>query len=199
MFPGNWVLATGNPGKVREIRERMQREFGADISTLDDFSPLDPPEEPFETFAENAIHKARYYARHLGKTVLAEDSGLEVDALGGSPGVYSARYAGEPCDNAKNNRKLLRELAQTADAARTARYVAVAALVGDDIELTFRGTCEGRIARQEMGAHGFGYDPLFIPRGYSETFGVLDLSIKRSISHRMQALDQLVAWIKEQA
>ena len=135
----NLVLATSNRGKIREIRERFRREFDIEVADLENFDPLDPPEEPYETFEQNAVHKAKYYADKLGRTVLAEDSGLLVDALQGAPGVYSARFAGEPCDDQRNNLKLLYELRNTLDGCRQARYVAVMALVGDGLVQTFRG------------------------------------------------------------
>lgn len=186
------VIATKNPGKVREIVETLDAT-GIQWKTLADFPAAPEPEETGATFAENALLKARYYLAHTGAPVLAEDSGLEVDALGGRPGIYSARYAGEPSDDDANNAKLLEALAGVAPAERTARYRSAFALALPDGRVeSAEGTVEGRIADAPAGTNGFGYDPLFIPEGHHRTFGRLGPGVKRAISHRQRALRALL-------
>lgn len=190
------VLATGNPGKAREIAQALA-DGGVEWRTLQNYPKIGEPHESGRTFEENAELKARYYHRHTGEPTLAEDSGLEVDALDGAPGVYSARFAGEPSDADANNRKLLAVLAGLPPARRRARFVSVCALVLPDgrVELT-RGTVEGRIAEACAGTHGFGYDAVFIPDGYDTTFGVLGLDVKQRISHRFRALRAMVPLLR---
>ena len=156
--------------------------------SLDDFPPLALPPEDRETYEENALAKARAVARAFGVAALADDSGLEVAALGGAPGVRSSRYAGPACDPAANNVKLLGALRAVPENKRGARFVCVAALVtaaGD--ELLARGEVEGRVAEGPRGEWGFGYDPLFIPRGYGETFAEMTAAEKNALSHRGRA------------
>jgi XTP/dITP diphosphohydrolase len=143
--------------------------------------------EDGDTFEANAVKKAVEIARATGCWALADDSGLEVDALGGAPGVYSARYAGEPCSNEANNEKLLRELAGREN--RAARFRCVIALSDPEGNArTVDGDCRGSIAHRERGTGGFGYDPLFVPDGYNETYAELSPEVKHSISHRGRAL-----------
>lgn len=191
------VLATGNPGKAGEITEAFGME-GIEWQMLKDFPDVPEPEETGETFEENAVLKARYYQAHAGALTLAEDSGLEVPALDGAPGVRSARYAGEPCDDDANNAHLLEVMAALPDDRRQARFVSVFALAfpGGRVE-TARGTVEGRIALACAGSHGFGYDAVFIPDGYDATFGVLDPAVKRGISHRMRSLKRIMPVLQE--
>ncbi|GMW02317.1 MAG: non-canonical purine NTP pyrophosphatase [Candidatus Hydrogenedentota bacterium] len=185
------VIATGNAGKYREIADLLEGTAHR-IFSLKDFPSLEAPEETGTTFEENAVLKAEYYAKCLGVPCVADDSGLVVDALGGTPGVYSARYAGENATDAENNAKLLYSLRDVSDAGRTARFVCCAAWVGHSGALiTEIGLVEGHIAHVESGPNGFGYDPLFIPLGYRETFGVLDSSVKQTISHRASAFRAL--------
>lgn len=186
------VVATKNPGKVREIGEALD---AADVEwrTLDAFPPVADPEETGTTFLANAELKARAYVAHTGQPTLAEDSGLEVDALDGAPGVYSARYAGDACDDAANNATLLAHMATVPEGKRGAQYRSTFVLAFPDGRLTSAtGTVRGTIAREGTGTHGFGYDPLFIPEGHTASFGVLDPSVKRAISHRAQALRALL-------
>ncbi len=186
------VIATGNPGKVREIIAALDDD-GIAWKTLADFPDVAEPEETGTSFMENAALKARYYLTHTAEPTLAEDSGLEVDALGGQPGIYSARYAGEPSDDAANNAKLLRDLAQVPAPDRTARYHSAFALALPDGRVeSATGQVEGTIAPRCTGTHGFGYDPLFVPEGYDQTFGVLDPGVKRAIGHRQRALRALL-------
>ena len=181
------IVATHNAGKIREIREILP---GWTISGEDA-----GVEETGSTFAENARIKARAVAaRHPGAWVLADDSGLVVDALGGAPGVRSARYAGRDGDTPANNALLLKNLAGVAD--RRAHFAcALAFIAPDGAERLFEGRCEGRIAEAPSGAGGFGYDPLFIPDGHNRSFAELAPAEKNAISHRGRALAALRAAI----
>jgi XTP/dITP diphosphohydrolase len=182
------LLATSNPGKIREFLSA-----GIDVELLPGLREIAPPEETGTTFEENAALKASYYSRFTDGVVLAEDSGLEVDALNGSPGVYSARYAGTGDDN-DNNRHLLAQLAGHAN--RLGRYVAVIALArAGEVLATFRGTVEGEILEAPRGTGGFGYDPLFYYPPFGQTFAETALERKASVSHRGAAIRQLSAWL----
>jgi len=183
-----FVIATRNAHKLEEIRA-IFNTGGMDVLSALDFPDIPDTVEDRDTFEGNAIKKAQELCDATGLPAMADDSGLEVDALGGAPGVYSARYAGEPCDYAANNQKLLRELDGKEN--RAARFVTVLALCRPGEEpLTVKGTCEGIIIDELRGAHGFGYDPLFIPDGYSETFAELPAEVKNKISHRANALNK---------
>lgn len=183
------LIATRNRGKVAEFARLID---GLPVVTRDlaEFSEAGEAEETGATFEENATLKARFYAGETGLMTLADDSGLEVDALGGAPGVYSARYAGPEATDAERNALLLRELSEAGAAERRARFVCVLALVEPSVGTVrlFRGVCEGGIAFRPSGEGGFGYDPLFIPEGYDRTFGELPADVKNSISHRARAL-----------
>ena len=183
------VLGTRNAKKVVELR-LMLPEHRVRLRTLDDIPAAIEVEEDRETFAENAAKKAGEQARHLGCWVLAEDSGLTVDALGGRPGVYSARYAGKHGDDEANNDKLLAELATVPEERRGAAYHCALALADPtgEVRLSDQGSCRGRIAMRRHGDAGFGYDPLFVIPEYHRSFGELDLTVKRAISHRSRAL-----------
>ena len=190
------IFATTNPGKVREVREAL-KEFGIEVVPLER-GKVPPPEERGETFCENAYEKASYYARALNEPVLAEDSGLEVDALDGRPGVYSSRFAGEGATDEENNRKLIEELKKLGLDSSPARYVSFLFLAfPGGMGLWSSGTVEGKVITTPRGEGGFGYDPLFIPRGYTETMAQLPLDEKNKISHRGQAVRRLVKLIKE--
>lgn len=179
--------ATTNPGKLREFQQS-----GLDIQPLPGLKEIAAPEETGKTFEANAITKAEYYSRFANHELLfAEDSGLEVDSLGGEPGVHSARYAGPQASDAANNKRLLVRL-QGAESA--ARYVCVIALARDGhIIATFRGTVEGRVIPRESGTGGFGYDPMFFYPPFGRTFAEATLEEKMSVSHRTAALRQLAA------
>lgn len=182
--------ATSNPGKLREF-QKAAPDF--DVRALPVSVP--PPEETGETFEANAIEKALAYGRHTSEYLFADDSGLEVDALGGAPGVYSARYAGEHATDAANNQLLLDRLKGVTN--RTARFVCVIALVRDGtLAKTFRGTVEGRIIDQERGPEGFGYDPLFHCDAVGGTFGEASIEQKMQVSHRAQALAQMFTYLR---
>jgi XTP/dITP diphosphohydrolase len=187
------VIATRNTHKLEEIRAIFDFQ-GLEVLSAFDFPDIPDVMEDGETLEDNAKKKAVEIAVATGCWALADDSGLEVDALGGAPGVYSARYAGEPCSYEANNEKLLRELANKED--RSARFRTVIALSdpGGSVQ-TVEGECPGSIIDELRGTNGFGYDPLFVPDGYSETFAELDSAEKNRISHRSRALHQAhTAW-----
>ena len=182
------VLATLNPGKIAEL-ETLLADLPLTLVPLAAYPDYNPPEETGRTLAENAALKAESVARFTGLWALADDSGLEVDALGGRPGVYSARYAGDDADDEKNNAKLLAELAGVAAAERTARFRAVLALAHPGQPTRFaEGVCEGLIALEPRGESGFGYDPLFYYPPAGKTFAELLPAEKNKISHRAKAL-----------
>src|SRR5215207_7306304 len=183
------LVGTRNPGKVKEITSILA-DSGWSFSSLQEFPDVGEAEENFVTFAENAIAKAQFYACATGLCALADDSGLEVAALGGAPGVFSARYAGENASDADRRALLLSELAKTADTDRRARFVAVVAIALPNREVlnVSEGICEGTITFAPRGTGGFGYDPLFVPDGYDQTFAELPDTVKNLISHRARAL-----------
>lgn len=191
------LLATGNAGKLAEMR-RIARGSGQVWVGLDEFAGLVEAPEEGQTFSENARGKALYYAAATGLPALADDSGLEVDALGGAPGVHSAYYAGHPRDDARNNHKLVTALRGVPDERRTAQFVCVMALaIGGKIALETRGTVAGRIIDAPRGAHGFGYDPHFLIPDLGKTTAELSPDEKSAISHRGQALRALLARLGE--
>ncbi|MFQ5893415.1 MAG: XTP/dITP diphosphatase [Nitrospinota bacterium] len=182
------VVATRNAGKLKEIRAILSG-LPVEVVSLADYPDLAPVEEDGATFEANAVKKAVHVARATGCLTLADDSGIEVDALDGAPGIASARFAGPEATDAANNAKLLRLLADVPEADRTARFrcvVAIATLEGR-VEVA-EGVCEGLVAHGELGEKGFGYDPLFLVPAYGLTFGELPEGIKNAISHRGRAL-----------
>jgi len=187
------VLGTHNAKKWIELRLLLPEDRVRLLSLAEIPESIDV-DESGETFAANAALKATEQARLLGMWVLAEDSGLAVDALDGRPGVLSARYAGEHGDDEANNDKLLRELAGVPDARRGAAFHSSLCLSDPDgqVRIEEHAICRGRIAEQRSGTAGFGYDPLFMIREYHRTFGELDLAVKRAISHRSRALRRFV-------
>lgn len=184
------IIATGNSGKFRELARPLFAALPLRLGNLADFPQVRTVDEYGSTFRENAALKALGYAAQLNRPVLADDSGLEVDALGGAPGVYSARYGGVELSDAGRVELLLQQLGGVEDARRTARFVCVIAVADGAAQScqTWQGVCEGEIARQPTGDGGFGYDPIFVPRGYRQTFAELPADIKQSISHRALAL-----------
>ena len=187
------VLATGNAGKQRELAALLASQ--GLVLILQTQLGIAPVEETGSTFEANALLKARHAARLSGLAALADDSGLEVDALGGRPGVHSARYAGEGATDEQNNDLLLRELEGRPGVARTARYRCVITFVRTAVDpqpLVANGSWEGRIAAAPAGSGGFGYDPLFVPQGHSTTAAQMDAADKNALSHRGQALRRLV-------
>ncbi|MFN2291206.1 MAG: RdgB/HAM1 family non-canonical purine NTP pyrophosphatase [Anaerolineae bacterium] len=186
------LIATNNPGKVREYKELLGGLPGGTVLTFPAQEGLElEVEEVGETFAENAGIKARAYAQASGLLTMADDSGLEVDALGGAPGVRSARYAGPGADDVDRYRKLLAELAGIPPSERAARFRCVVAMALPDASIyTAEGTCEGEIGFAARGEHGFGYDPVFIVDGYGgKTLAELEPEVKNRISHRARAVE----------
>lgn len=185
------LLATRNQHKQRELTE-MLAPLGIEVKSLMDFPECPEVEEDGQTFTANAIKKACSTAQYSGLTSLADDSGLEVKALGGQPGIYSARFAGEPGDDAANNRKLLELMQDVPADSRQARFVCEIAICHPDGEVrTVRGVCNGMIALEPKGTEGFGYDPLFLPEGCERSFAQLSAPEKNLISHRGRALQEL--------
>jgi XTP/dITP diphosphohydrolase len=188
------VVASRNRHKLREIGVLLA-EAGLpwDLVSIDQVAPDCALLEEESTFEGNALSKARQAAAVSGLPALADDSGIEVDALGGAPGVYSARWSGEPCDDARNNQKMLRELAGVPPERRTARYRCVAAFVDParGLEIVRAGTCEGRLLESPRGTGGFGYDPLFLVESLGRTMAEITLEEKNRLSHRAAAFRQL--------
>ncbi|TWX48364.1 XTP/dITP diphosphatase [Colwellia hornerae] len=187
------VLATGNPGKVKEL-SHLLAAHNIEIKPQSEFNVNDVAETG-TTFVENAIIKARHAAKITGLPAIADDSGLEVDALNGAPGVYSARYAGENASDSDNTNKLLKALENTPDEQRTARFHCVLVYMKhqhDPTPIICHGVWEGTITREKLGEQGFGYDPIFWQELQQQTSAQLPRDLKNSLSHRGQALAQLV-------
>ena len=189
--PRTLLIATQNRGKLLEL-ETMLSSLPYRLSSLADYPHLSPIAETGETFRDNACLKACGYAQQTQMLTLADDSGLEVDALGGAPGVHSARYAGEGASDVARTTKLLRAMSAYSGEDRTARFVSVIAISSPEglIMHTATGVCAGKLAVSPSGPGGFGYDPIFIPNGYEQTFGALPAGVKNQISHRALALRQ---------
>lgn len=189
------VVATGNMHKLTEIEAILSQVLpDTRFVALGQLGDFEDPEETGTTFFENALIKAEAAVAQTGLSAIADDSGLVVDALGGEPGVYSARYAGVHGDDAANNEKLLEKMADVADGGRTARFMSVIALVdASGVVRSGTGACEGMIGREGRGDHGFGYDPLFLPADTpGKTMAELTPEEKNAISHRFHALQDLV-------
>ncbi|WGE90088.1 RdgB/HAM1 family non-canonical purine NTP pyrophosphatase [Actinobacillus arthritidis] len=186
------VLATGNKGKVKEMADVLA-QFGFDVVAQSEFG-IESPEETGLTFIENALLKARYASKITGLPAIADDSGLAVDALGGAPGLYSARYAGEEGNDEANRHKLLAEMQNIADEKRGAKFVSCIVFLQHETDPTPKialGECFGEILREERGQNGFGYDSLFFYPPKNCSFAELETSEKKKISHRAIALDVL--------
>lgn len=190
------LIATKNKGKVDEFKA-LFKNYGIEVMSLLDLSDdIKDVEETGETFAENARLKAEEISAILNKPVLADDSGLVIDALDGRPGVYSARYAGLAKSDQDNNHKVLHEMKDIPMEKRTARFVCVLAVAIPGKETFFvTGHCEGKISIAESGSNGFGYDPLFLPEGYTTTMAEMSAEEKNKVSHRSQAIVQLDEWL----
>lgn len=192
------IVATRNQGKLKEIRALLE-PLNFVVRGVADFPELPEVEEDGETFAANAEKKAATIARLSGRLTLADDSGLEVAALGNAPGIHSARYAGRDANDAANNRKLLAELSGIPAHQRQAAFVCVMALCSPDGECrTFAGRLQGAIISEARGTEGFGYDPLFVVAGHQRTLAEIPLEEKNRISHRAQALTQVVDVLREE-
>ena len=192
------IAASRNQHKITEI-EAITKKFGMNIVSRDEAGiPKFEIEEDGETFEENSFKKANEIMKVCGKITIADDSGLLVDYLGGAPGVYSARFAGEDGNDTKNNEKLLMLLEGVSYKERRAKFVSVITMVyPDGTQLAARGECEGHIIDAPVGENGFGYDPLFVPDGYQRTFAQLSAEEKNQISHRAKALKQLEKLLEE--
>ena len=194
-------IATRNLNKVQEMTPALMAYWEVKCSAnYAEMDALDDIAETGDTFLANATLKAVATSQRVGNYVLADDSGLECDALAGAPGVFSARYGGIPSSTEKNNAKLLQELQRvgaTTPQQRSARFRCVLALAhGGEVIATFEGACEGTIALEPKGTNGFGYDPLFIPQGYARSFGQLTEKTKVNLSHRGLALKNFLEWSK---
>jgi XTP/dITP diphosphohydrolase len=187
------IFATNNAHKLGEVQALLGDAF--ELVTLRECGITEDIPETAETLEGNALQKARYVYEKTGLDCFADDTGLEVDALNGAPGVHSARYATDGHDFAANNRLLLKNLEGVVD--RTARFRTVIALILDGVEYTFEGRVEGTIATSESGCEGFGYDPLFVPSGEIITFAQMSAEAKNAISHRGRAVAKLVKFLKD--
>ncbi|OQY29716.1 MAG: hypothetical protein B6244_02705 [Candidatus Cloacimonetes bacterium 4572_55] len=196
-------IATANQGKIEEFR-KLFPEF--EVFSLSNFPELGEIIEDGLSFEENAIKKASVLATHTGELALADDSGLEVDALNGEPGIYSARYSGTPHDFDKNIKKLLKNLENTPDVERTARFRCVIALInpkektdGSPRIVTVKGVVEGVILKDLRGKNGFGYDPVFYSPELGKTFAEADPNEKHSVSHRARAVQKIMPYLRDLA
>ena len=193
-------LASGNVHKLHELQTALnQAGLPVKVSGPDNIGGMPEVEETGSTFEANALLKANGL-KEIGPPdgwFLADDSGIEIDVLDGRPGVISARYAGLECDDEKNNDKVLEEMKDVPDHDRTCRFRCVLALVGENLEKTFAGACEGTLLSERQGTGGFGYDPLFLPNESKSTFAQISLEEKAMISHRARALNKLINWISE--
>lgn len=191
------LLASTNLHKVREFREMFKSLAHIELLSLHQFQHYLPPEETGKTCKENAILKAEHAAKHLNKWVIADDSGIFVPALQGAPGVHARHYAGHGAKDGDNRQKLLQAMKNLQDHERTAYCeccLAIAAPTG--LKKSVEGICEGSIATESRGGHGFGYDPLFIKDGYDKTFAELGESVKNRISHRHKAFERLLTFLE---
>jgi len=187
------VVATRNVHKTAEIRDILGEAW--EVLDTRDFPALRPVAESGETFLDNATLKAVAVSREVAGVVLADDSGLEVDALGGRPGVHSSSFGGVEGDHARNNQRLLAEMA--GQAARAARFRCVMVLArGGEVLADFSGSVEGWLLEEPRGEGGFGYDPLFVPEGFEQSFAELGAGVKNEMSHRGRALHQVIEWLE---
>tara|TARA_R110002049_G_scaffold278391_2_gene457161 strand:+ start:2394 stop:2975 length:582 start_codon:yes stop_codon:yes gene_type:complete len=185
------IFATHNPNKTKEIRNQLGGSF--DVKSLSDIGFTEEIEETEKTLEGNALLKVRAIHKTTGKNCFADDTGLEVEALNGAPGVFSARYAGEACNADDNMDKLLATLSGSEN--RRARFRTVVALILNDKEYTFEGICEGEILKERTGKGGFGYDPIFQPKGYDRSFAQMTIDEKTKISHRGLAVKKLIDFL----
>ena len=191
-----FVLATRNQDKIQEIR-RLLNDLDLEVVTLDSFPTAPAVVEDGDTLEANALKKARVIHDFTGLTAVSDDTGLEVTYLGGAPGVYSSRYAGESATYADNVNKLLEELKEVPFEQRKARFRTVVAVVGQGIERILEGTVNGYIVDTRAGTGGFGYDPIFYVPKYKRTFAEMDLALKNKVSHRAKAFEALLTWLRD--
>lgn len=190
------VLATNNRHKIIEMKSIL-KGLDIEILTLHDIPNIPPLVEDGTTFEENALKKARIVFRHSKLPSLADDSGLEVFYLNGKPGVLSARYTGEGATDDQNNQKLLSELRGVAPRRRRAQFRSILAFVGDGFEEMSEGTCLGSIIEKPRGSNGFGYDPIFLPEGFGETYAELTDEKKNTMSHRAKSLEKMIRLLRQ--
>ncbi len=188
-----FVFATNNEHKLKEIIQLLNNNF--EVLTLSQIGCFDDIPETGNTLEENALQKACYVYQKYGCNCFADDTGLEIEALNNAPGIYSARYAGEEKDPQANMNKVLNELEGIEN--RNAQFRTVVALIVDGKEFLFEGIIRGEIIKEKKGIDGFGYDPVFKPEGYNQTFAEMDLTLKNKISHRAQAINKLTKFLKE--
>lgn len=189
------VFATNNKNKLKEVKAQLPKHI--DLLSLDDIGCFEDIPETQPTIAANAMQKAQYVKTNYGYDCFADDTGLEVEALGGAPGVFSARYAGPEKIAEKNVAKLLKEMKNTEN--RKAQFKTVIALIFEEKEYLFEGICKGEITHQPTGNQGFGYDPVFQPNGFVETFAQMDLTQKTAIGHRGKAVEKLIDFFDSKA
>lgn len=185
------VFATNNPDKLSELKDLAPD--GIEILSLKDINCDEELLETHHTLQQNALQKAKYVYDNYGFNCFADDTGLEIDALGGEPGVYSARYAGQSCNAEDNIEMVLAKLKEEEN--RCARFITVIALIIDQEENLFEGVCLGRITKTKNGVEGFGYDPIFIPNGYKKTFAEMTKTEKGAVSHRGKAVAKLFRFV----
>jgi XTP/dITP diphosphohydrolase len=186
------IFATSNAKKIQEVRGILGSSY--EVLSLADINFEGEIPEPYDTIRENSIHKANFFFEKTSLPCLAEDSGLEVDALDGRPSAYSARYAGEERNDITNYKKVLTELGESEN--RKARFISIITYKNKEREDVFEGNMDGCIAMSPRGENGFGYDPIFIPEGFTKTNAELSLEEKNAISHRKKALDELVRYLR---
>lgn len=191
-------MATNNRGKIKELSELL-KDLPFQLKGLGDFQNIVEVEETGKTFAENAALKASLYSRQTNIWALSDDSGLEVEALNGAPGVFSARFGGANADDNEKITKLIDELNAANSDSRSARFVCAMAIADQKGQIIFtaEGICEGKIAAAPLGTNGFGYDPIFIPDGFEQTFGELSNDIKAEISHRARAITKIIRFLRD--
>ncbi|RNC84713.1 MAG: RdgB/HAM1 family non-canonical purine NTP pyrophosphatase [Balneola sp.] len=188
------VLASRNKDKIEEMKSLLSK-LGIEVLSALDFPHLQDVDEDQPSLEGNALKKARYVFQETGFPALSDDTGLEVNALDGAPGVYSARYSGEDASYQDNVDKLLREMSPMEN--RTAQFRTVVALVDGEKEYTFEGVCKGKILTQEKGNKGFGYDPVFKPDGFENSFAEMEAVLKNEISHRWRAIQKFINYLSE--
>ena len=188
------VFATGNPNKIKEVAEILSNDSNFEIVPMSEIGVTEDIPETSPTIEGNALQKARYLHEGYQVNCFSEDTGLEIESLDGEPGVLTARYAGKERNADANMDLVLKKLTNKKN--RKARFKTIIALIINDKEYTFEGIIEGHIAETKTGDGGFGYDPIFIPNGYNESFGVLDSSIKNEISHRGRAIKKLITFLQ---
>ena len=187
-----FIFATSNAKKIQEVRGILGSSY--EVLSLADINFEGEIPEPYDTIRENSIYKANFFFEKTNLPCIAEDSGLEVDALDRRPSAYSARYAGEERNDITNYKKVLTELGESEN--RKARFISIITYKNKEREVVFEGNMEGEIAKSPLGSNGFGYDPIFIPDGYNKTNAELSLEEKNAISHRKKALDELVRYLR---